>query len=221
MFVDETKIFYVNGIPVTFPSIVEWWEQYSNKVPFRQRRFRDPHMDERACWEIANAIVKELQDKIGGNFGYTFSGSDEKETKVEQSSVLSSHLEDPDTAGLDWLNHNDVVNKAFEILEKKWREKREEENRLREERAKFWNYQQQKNKQQKSEYDFSVHPKPFNWRTVLGFTETDAITEEAIKKNYRKEAMKRHPDHGGTSEQINELFKARDAAYIFIGKQPP
>lgn len=222
MFVDETKIFYVNGIPITFASIVEWWERYSEKVPFRQRQFKEPHTDENACWAIARAIVKELQDKIGGNFGYTFEGADESEPKNTQksSSFISSHVEDPETAGLDWLNHNDVVNKAFEILEKRWKEKREAEIKAQQERAKFWQNQQS---QQHNQYVPKPEPiqKSFNWKHVLGFKEYDLITEDTIKKNYRREAMKRHPDHGGTSEQINELFKARDMAYIFIGKQPP
>lgn len=221
MFVDETKIFYVNGIPITFPSIVEWWERYSEKVPFRQRQFKDPHTDETACWSIAKAIVKELEDKIGSNFGYTFSGNEEDVRPVNDTSRISSYVEDPETAGLDWLNHNDVVNKAFEILEKKWKEKREAELKAQQARANFW--QNQQNKKQQNQYIPKPEPiqKPFNWKHVLGFKEYDPITEETIKKNYRKEALKRHPDHGGTSEQINELFKARDLAYISIGKQPP
>ena len=216
MFVDETKIYYIDGIPVAFPYIVEWWEEYSNKVPFRQRKFRDPHYSEKDCLAIANQIVKEMRDKMGDKkFGYTYDGgySDNNPKKTNTTSVMVGDYDDRD---IDWLNNDDVIKKSFEALEKSWKEKQKEEQRLQQERANFW-----KNHQK---HYTAPPPKPepvFNWRTVLGISENEKLTEELIKKKYRKEAMKRHPDHGGTSEKLNELFKARDIAYVFIGKEPP
>jgi hypothetical protein len=218
MFVDETKIFYVDGIPVAFPFIIQWWDEYCNRVPIRQRTIQDPHMSEKACWHIANTIVNDMRRKIGGEFSSTYRPPKDEtphSTLGERNRNISTFVEDPDTAGIDWLN-DDVIAKAFDILEEKWKKKRNEEIQKQKERANFWQ------NQQNSKHNTSP-PKDqvFNWRQILGFAENEVVTEELIKKKYRKEAMKRHPDKGGTEKLINDLFNARDLAYRFLGKDPP
>jgi hypothetical protein len=217
MFVDETKIFYVDGIPVAFPFIIQWWDEYCNRVPIRQRTIQDPHMSEKACWFIANTIVNDMRRKIGGEFSSTFTPpKEDKHINSLNSKNVSTYVEDPETAGIDWLN-DDVISKAFGILEERWKKKREEDARKQQERANFW-----QNQQTRKEYSPPTVKEPIsNWRKVLGFGENEVVTEDLIKKKYRKEAMKRHPDKGGTEQLINELFNARDLAYRFIGKDPP
>lgn len=217
MYVDETKIFYIDGIPVAFPYIMEWWESRFNNVPVNRRSIPDPRTSEKVCLHIANLIVGDMRKKIGGDFAYTYTSTTQLSEEKSPRNALSSFVNDPETAGIDWIG-DDVIDKAFKILEERWKKQKEEETRKRQEQINFWK-KQQTNKQ------YSPPPPPkepvFSWRIVLGFGVNEVVTEEEIKKRYRKEAFKRHPDRGGTDALINELFKARDLAYRFLGKDPP
>ena len=219
MFVDETKIFYIDGIPVAYPFIIEWWDDYCNKVPIRKRQIIDPHMSEKACYFIANIIVTEMRKKIGGNFSSTFTPpKDETPHNSFGTHKVSTYVEDPETAGIDWLN-DDVISKAFNILEERWKKKREEEQKKQQERIDFW--KKQESKQYTAPPPIAKPVQIFNWRLVLGIGQYEVITEKLIKVKYRKEALKRHPDTGGSEQLMYELFIARDLAYRFIGKDPP
>jgi curved DNA-binding protein CbpA len=44
---------------------------------------------------------------------------------------------------------------------------------------------------------------------------------DIIGRAFRKRAMVCHPDRGGSAEKIQELLRARDMAYYFIGMDPP
>jgi len=49
---------------------------------------------------------------------------------------------------------------------------------------------------------------------VLGLTEEVALTEEALKKAYKRVALKAHPDKGGTEEE----FEAITRAHAYLGE---
>lgn len=53
---------------------------------------------------------------------------------------------------------------------------------------------------------------PPHWSDILGVAR--GATIDQIQKAYRELAMKRHPDRGGSQEQMAELNRARDAAVL-------
>lgn len=213
MFIDETRTFWTNGIPITFYEIMDWYEKYCQSVPKEKRVFTDPHFDEKTCIEIAKRIVSELYSKIGQKFGYTFINNEPAPPPV--NNVISAFAKDK-SPDIDWFDQNVVMQQALKDLENKWKTetKKEKEN------IDFWNSQKHKKTEHRPAQIIKPQPQ-FNWRLVLGFNSSDMITEEKIKQKYRKEALKRHPDKGGSNELIQELFRARDEAYKFIGKEPP
>jgi hypothetical protein len=50
------------------------------------------------------------------------------------------------------------------------------------------------------------------WREVFGFGPADRPTAREINDRYRDLALRRHPDHGGSTEAMAELNMARDMA---------
>ena len=221
MYVDDSNIWYVSGFPVSFHMILEWWEKYCLNTPKNKRYIGDPHFSDKICKQISAIIVQEMQSKVSGHalFGSPYTTSETTgNIQIQAHNTVSTWLngDDPETAGVDWHDQDIVLKTALETAERQWKERQAADRKAQQERANFWQNQKKNTHIQP--------PKPipvFNWRAVLGFTAFDIITEESIKKKYRKEAMKRHPDRGGTSELINELFKARDDAYRFIGKDLP
>lgn len=55
-------------------------------------------------------------------------------------------------------------------------------------------------------------PAAQNWRATLGFTPGKQVTATEVDARYRDLAAVRHPDKGGTVEQMADLNTARDAA---------
>lgn len=53
---------------------------------------------------------------------------------------------------------------------------------------------------------------PRDWRAVLGFSPDEIVYPNLIHERFKKLAMKRHPDHGGTDESFAELAMARKHA---------
>lgn len=51
-----------------------------------------------------------------------------------------------------------------------------------------------------------------SWRAVLGIRAASVITKDDVQAAYRRLASLRHPDVGGTDDQMAELNAARDAA---------
>jgi len=58
---------------------------------------------------------------------------------------------------------------------------------------------------------FDQLPEPNNWRHVLGLT-TETATMDKAEAAYKKLAMARHPDRGGTHEQMAAINAAWDQA---------
>lgn len=56
---------------------------------------------------------------------------------------------------------------------------------------------------------------PKTWRDVLGVG--DGVSRDEMLKAYRKLALKRHPDHGGTAAQWQELQNAYREALLTFG----
>lgn len=50
------------------------------------------------------------------------------------------------------------------------------------------------------------------WREVLGFAPNHSPSRDAIQRRYLEQAPHRHPDTGGSHEQMAELNAARDEA---------
>jgi hypothetical protein len=50
-------------------------------------------------------------------------------------------------------------------------------------------------------------------RRVLGFSDLESLTEEAVKERRRKLAKKHHPDHGGS---VAMMARINDAADVLI-----
>lgn len=55
------------------------------------------------------------------------------------------------------------------------------------------------------------------WRTVLGFTATEAVSADRIDEVFRKLAFTEHQDHGGTAERFQRIMNARNDARRAIG----
>lgn len=55
------------------------------------------------------------------------------------------------------------------------------------------------------------------WREVFEIPDGVAVSRDFIQLAYKTLARKRHPDHGGSNEEMAELSRARDAALEEIG----
>lgn len=45
---------------------------------------------------------------------------------------------------------------------------------------------------------------------LLGFSSLDQVTEDTLKKQYKRAALKAHPDVGGSNELMQQVYEARD-----------
>lgn len=213
--IDEFSTFYVNGFAISWAEIREYWENLRIKDQTAADRIGDPSYSEHACKEIAKILVHELID-VGyfkADFLEVQNGYERDSTYKSTPNVVSTVHED--IAGVDFTGDtDDVIKKAFEELEKKHKEERKKQ----EERVKFW-------KEQKSNYvplPVEKPKEPIQWRKVLGLPTGIILTEEVIKRYFRKAALKKHPDiNGGNVELFRELMEARDLAYAWIGLDPP
>jgi hypothetical protein len=55
------------------------------------------------------------------------------------------------------------------------------------------------------------------WRTVFGFSATEAVTADSLDSKFRQLAHTAHPDKGGTSEQFQRIVNARNDARRALG----
>lgn len=55
-------------------------------------------------------------------------------------------------------------------------------------------------------------PKNDDWRVVMNFDHNEPITEAQLSRRYRTLAQERHPDRGGSHEQMLQLSAAYQAA---------
>lgn len=60
---------------------------------------------------------------------------------------------------------------------------------------------------------FEALPDPSQWWHVMGFDSPAGLTPEAVDRRYRELSMQRHPDRGGSAEQMSELNWAREKAH--------
>ena len=56
-----------------------------------------------------------------------------------------------------------------------------------------------------------------SWREVFGFSGTDSIRLDEVNDRFRKLALERHSDQGGSDDQMCQLLQARDAARRELG----
>lgn len=54
------------------------------------------------------------------------------------------------------------------------------------------------------------------WRQVLAFQEHEPLTREKVEAKYRALAAERHPDRGGTQDEMVLLNRAREAALMEV-----
>jgi len=64
---------------------------------------------------------------------------------------------------------------------------------------------------------FQALPNPAQWWHVLGFDSLVGVTRETLEDRYKRLAMQRHPDRGGTTDSMAELNWARDKGYEHLG----
>lgn len=213
--VDQSKTFYVGGFPITYYQIEHWYDKYKNKTPKHLRKINDPYFSEDSCLFIAKQIINEAQEKLDNKI---FDINDVQVQKTKQNVLVKSDYWDD----FDMFDTDMVIKKSFEEMERKYKEEierqkeelkyKQEMERLRQQQnANFWSKQQ------------VPPPKPpekeeeFDWRKVLNIPYNITITEDIIKKSYRKQAFYRHPDKGGSIQKMQELFKAKDIALKTIG----
>jgi hypothetical protein len=60
-------------------------------------------------------------------------------------------------------------------------------------------------------------PKGKHWREILALPNDAPATEQTIQSAYKQLAITRHPDRGGSAEDMAELNTARDTALREIG----
>jgi hypothetical protein len=221
MAVDQSKTFYIDSFPVTYSQIEQWYENYKSKTAKNLRRLPDPYFSEKCCWFIAGEIVKEFQKPLKEKLFDSAKKEDPYQGNMNQYAIKKADYWDDDN---DLYGEtDDVIKNTFKEMERKYKEEQEElkrkqeDDRLRKLNEELWK------KQQKQYQPPSQTPKedvPFEWRKILNIPQNVTITLDIIKKAYRKEAMKRHPDRGGSMAKMMELFKARDHACLTIGLEP-
>lgn len=59
-------------------------------------------------------------------------------------------------------------------------------------------------------------PNSINWRSVLGFKSDEEVVPASIIARHRERAFERHPDRGGTEEDMSQLNRAKDQALAEI-----
>lgn len=65
---------------------------------------------------------------------------------------------------------------------------------------------------------FECLPAPNSWHTTLCIGSTAPVSREYVEKQFKLLAKRRHPDHGGSEREFQELMAARDAALKEIAK---
>ena len=218
MAVDQSKTFYIDGFPVTYQQIETWYEKYKLKTAKNTRRLPDPYFNEKSCWFIAGEIVKEFQKPLKNKMFDSTMTQDYNQGQVNKYAIKKSDYwsDEPEIFG----ETDDLINKTLAEMEQKYREKQEAEALRKKQAAEFWRQQQKQYSVPPPPVQKPKEEKPFDWRKVLNVPSNITMTLDIIKKAYRKEAMKRHPDRGGSTEKMMELFKARDTACYLIGEDP-
>lgn len=59
---------------------------------------------------------------------------------------------------------------------------------------------------------FAALPPGKSWREILGFGQGDRVTLDDAKTRYRQLVFDRHPDRGGSAQQMREIRDAMDEA---------
>lgn len=238
--IDQTQTFFVRGFSISWYDIYEKWQKLRYQDPNLFKRLGDPYFDKNTCLFVANLIVAEIDKKLGNDFAFKASPAmDTKDVVVERDPWANS--KQLAIVEHDWGTIDDIFNKAVKDLEDEYKRVREEneiarrkkqieeeELRRQHEDLKYNNYFREGKKYQDN-FEYPKNPPPIqnatvqelNWRRVLGFGPNEYFDEQKIKIQYRKEAMIRHPDKGGSFEKFNELQVARDEAYKFLGLPLP
>lgn len=224
MAVDQSKTFYIDSFPVTYSQVEQWYENYKIKTAKNARRLPDPYFSEKCCWFIAGEIVKEFQKPLKEKMFDTTKQEDYQSSSNKFAIKKADYWEDD--AGDIFGETGDLINNTFKEMERKYKEAKEQAQRQQEEdRIRRINEELLK-KQQKEQYrPPPLPPKPkeeeiFDWRKVLNLPYNITLNLDIIKKAYKKEIIKRHPDRGGSLAKMMELFKARDIACLTIGLDP-
>jgi hypothetical protein len=240
--IDQTQTFFVRGFSVSWYDIYEKWQKIRYQDPNLFRRLGDPYFDKNTCLFVANVIVAEIDKKLGNDFAFKASSTIDTNTvdTVRDPFANERHII---TVEHDWGSIDDIFNKAVKDLEDEYKKVREEqaiarrkkqieqeEIRRQQEDAKYNDYFRREGKAYQENFEFPKNPPPplqkanvqeLNWRRVIGLGPDEYFDEPKIKLYYRKEAMLRHPDKGGSFEKFNELQVARDEAYKFLGLPLP
>jgi len=233
--IEQERIFYVRGIPVTWHEINDWWTKLREKDKNKALSYGDPYFNEKTCWKIANHIVNEIEIKIhghisnnyGGHEGYDEHNENPQPKKAESHAVQSLG----DYVDVDWHDASAVFKKAMEDAERKYKEKTklEEEERKAREYDK-WRHEELLRRARDEKYNkqqtappppIPEKPKDIPWRDVLKIPYGMRIEERMVKLYFRRQALVCHPDRGGSNKQMEELFRARDAAYRELGLPLP
>jgi hypothetical protein len=210
--IDPWKTFYIRGMPVPWHQIAEYWESLLERNPQKAKAFGDPYWSEKACWKIASEILSPYINGVGGT---PISISDWENPNLEEPKVETNRgvvLKDD----IDWLDQSDVFKRALEELEQKHKKEREKQ----EEAANFWRTQKENPKATPPPPE-PVEEVSIEWRKVLQISSDSVVTEDIIKRAFRKRALQCHPDKGGSEKLMKELLHARDLAYYYLGMDPP
>ena len=205
----------------------ELWESLNKeekkliiKLPKNSKCLPDPYYDEKVCWFIAAEIVKEIQKPLKQKIFDTRVVEDPQPLKSNKNAIKKAdywndgcHVYEGNIVNGDT---GDVIRKSLEALEKKYKEEAE---LLRKEREAEKLRQQTRTNVPPPIQQKPVE-KPFEFRKILNIPNSSTLSLDIIKKAYRREAMNRHPDRGGSIERMMELFKARDYACHSIGIDP-
>lgn len=205
---DQYQTFYVGGLPILYSQIENWYSEYCSRTPKHLRTIPDPYYSEKSAWFIAQSIVNDINKKVNTNFFDV--ESIEKQDKPKSSIIKTENSVDD----FIFYDMDKVIENAFKEKERIFKERQEEivkQKKLQEELKKQFQYQKT--------YVPPPPPKPKierSFREVLQIPSGIVLTKEIIKKAYFKQALKCHPDHGGTDEQFQELIDARDKAELSI-----
>jgi hypothetical protein len=223
MMIEQERTFYVGGVPVSWYEINDWWQKLREKDKSKANSIGDPYWNEKTCWYIANEIVGEIEKKIHGKISNHYAPYDE-EKSFRRNDGETYAIKMPGDVDVDWHDASAVFKKALEDAEARHKEKlKKEEDRKKQAEYERYRHQQALNQSKNNYTPPPPPPKPkeLDWREILHISYGVLITENMIKNSFRKQVMICHPDKGGTTKQLDELFQARDLAYRAIGLPIP
>jgi hypothetical protein len=209
-------IYEVNGIPITFYEIQEWWDSAPNNIKTSLNI-----NDEKCRYKIASLIVREIEHKFSDTQAELLKKHLINQKK-EYDNLFTSHTSvlpkivnndydhlnriNWDTDVSSYYGPNSLFRQALKLADEKLKQQEQKNKKFDNNRSKTYNQPPPK----------QPEPTKILWRQTLQITET-IVNKELINKKFRELAKKCHPDFGGNENDMKKIIEARNQAYKEMG----